>query len=141
VQIVLLPQPSNAHKRGEEVMYRYTLRFNLGAGQHYKKWKLTDTRTGVVEYYDPETTQFQLTDCRLVNQGATARKIHAGSAKAVCAWVACRDYKTVTGNKPARPVMYNPRVTPFWRNAFGENLDGSLIKCLQTVGRELFMGV
>ena len=121
-------------------MYKYTLRFNLGAGKHHKKWKLTDTKTGVADYYDPETTQFRLTDCRLVNQGATARRIYEGEHKKVCAWVSFKEYKIVTGNKPTRPVMYNPRVAPFWRNAFGENLDGSLIKCLQTVGRELFIG-
>lgn len=103
------------------------------------KWKLIDKVTGKSTYFDPETTQFQLENCKLVNCRKTAAKIHAGSHKQVCAFVTFSNYSEIPKTSVTRPVMYNPRIAPHWRNAQGEDLDGHIFKSLRTLGNKIFV--
>lgn len=119
--------------------HRYTLRFNLGAGKNFMKWKLTDKRTRKALYFDPNTTRFTMFDCKLVNQKATANKIHAGQHKAVCAWLEFNNYTTELSITPSRrAVEYNPRIAPHWRNARNENIDGMFYKTLTTKTNKVY---
>jgi hypothetical protein len=121
-------------------MFRYKLRFNLGRGLHFMQWKLMDTYTGKVEYYDPEAVHFMLHDCKLVNQSSIANKIFRGEHKKVCSWVSFASYEIVTRESVVltRPLKFNPRVSPNWRNGLSENVDNYLYKKLCTAGNAVF---
>jgi hypothetical protein len=120
-------------------MNRYTVRFNLGAGNNFRKWKVTDRVKGTHVYYDPESVQFRLHDCKLVNQKATANKIHSGMNKSVCAWVACSRVDVLPKKEVGiTPITYNPRETPNWV-CRGENVDNNMYKSLLTVGRRIYL--
>jgi len=99
-------------------MAKYKLRFNLGAGKNYKKWKITSP-LGNTRYLEPDKVTIFMEGCRLINQKGTATKIHEGANKTVCAWVECDsvvayhkmpdDFIVVT-----HQASYNPRITPNW---------------------------
>jgi hypothetical protein len=120
------------------------VRFNLGAGKNFMKWKIQHP-DGKVEYHSPEDVQLIMTDCVLKNHKKTAQKIFDGGEKVVCAWVLCKSIELkqskfdseldcmLTGDK----VSYNPRVTPHWM-LNGENVDGMLVDRLVTVGRAVY---
>ena len=110
-------------------MKRIRVRFNLGAGKNYMKWKIEypDKR---VEYHHPTEVQLVMTDCTLKNHRKTAQKIHEGGEKVVCAWVLCDSVQIRTeGFEPdnANRIRYNPRVQPNWmmdgRIVDGEEFD------------------
>jgi len=92
------------------------VRFNLGRGKNYLKWKVTHP-DGDVIYYSPDEVQLVMTECTFKNHKSTAQKIFDGAHKTVCAWILCKDIKIYTG-KPitdeSRRVRYNPRVQPNW---------------------------
>lgn len=117
----------------------YKLRFNLGAGKNFLKWKLTYPN-GDVAYFEPSEVQFTCDNAKLVNQKSAATKIFEGANKTVCAWIKA-DYISIT-NMDLPPyvmhrVSYNPRVTPNW--VYAElNADGQTFRRLITVGREIF---
>jgi len=98
-------------------MKKFKVRFNLGRGKNYLKWKVTSP-SGSVKYYDPNNVSFLMENCKLVNQQGTAKKIHDGANKTVCAWIecetfyACRPYNELPTN--ATKISYNPRVQPNW---------------------------
>ncbi len=120
------------------------VRFNLGAGKNFMKWKIQHP-DGKVEYHSPEDVQLFMSDCVLKNQKKTAQKIFDGGEKVVCAWVLCKSLELkqstldseldgiLTGDK----VSYNPRVTPHWM-LNGENVDGMSVDKLVTVGRGVY---
>jgi hypothetical protein len=114
------------------------VRFNLGAGPRYKKWKIEWPDKGV-EYLEPAHVSLQMRGCVLRNRAASARKIFEGHSKFVCAWIECEsititDPVTVDGPQ----VKYNPRVSPNWELA-GSNVDGSQFNQLITNGRSVFI--
>lgn len=92
------------------------VRFNLGRGKNYLKWKVTYP-DGEVTYYSPDEFQLVMTECTFKNHKKTAQKIYDGDNKTVCAWILCKDIKIYTG-KPitdeSNRVRYNPRVQPNW---------------------------
>lgn len=98
-------------------MKNFKVRFNLGRGKNYLKWKVTSP-SGSVKYYDPNNVSLLMENCKLVNQQGTAKKIHDGANKTVCAWIecetlyACRPYNELPTN--ATKISYNPRVQPNW---------------------------
>jgi len=97
------------------------VRFNLGRGENYMKWKV-QSKIGV-EYYAPEDVQLVLHNCTLKNNKKLAKRIFEGESKDVCAWINCEsitinhsdkdDYYIPKGQ--AERLMYNPKVAPFWR--------------------------
>ena len=115
------------------------VRFNLGAGKNFMKVKIHDKIQDKSEYLSPETLYLKLTDCRLVNRANIARRIHAGSHKSVCSWVSCSKVEQVKEFKGYAPIYYNPKVTPYWRDSEGNNIDGMMFKYLFMVGRQLYV--
>ena len=95
------------------------VRFNLGRGKNYLKWKIQYT-DGRIEYHSPTEVQLIMGGCKLKNHKKVAEKIYGGGEKVVCAWVLCDSievktngfipYDTLSVNR----VRYNPRVTPNW---------------------------
>lgn len=120
-------------------MYRYEVRFNLGLGQNYMKWKVTDRLKGKVHYLLPDEQQIRLNDCRLVNRKSQAQKIFEGAHKQVCAFVECRSFDILNRPVPlCRHVLYNPRIAPYWRDVGGRDIDGMVFKTLMTNGRVVY---
>jgi len=96
-------------------MKKYKIRFNLGTGENYLKWKVTAPNDGV-NYYDPKDVCLYMENCKLVNQQGTAQKIYDGANKTVCAWIEC---ETIIIFEPLLiakgiKVTFNPRVQPNW---------------------------
>ena len=124
-------------------MKRIKVRFNLGRGPNYMKWKI-QYPFGYVEYCDPKSTQIVMTGCTLKNSRKTAQKIFNGEHKTVCAWVLCDSVEVKfdgfqsydTHNCPT--LKYNPRVKPHWdyNNEDADNLNFSEIG---TVDYKLFV--
>jgi hypothetical protein len=115
---------------------RYQIRFHLGKGEHFGKWQVKSA-VGV-RYYDPASVSLTLLDCQLRNHPGTARKIHAGAHKKVCAWVEANDV-LVSGpvEMAGVSVSYNPKVAPHWRNQSGECIDNKRIEVLRSIGRQM----
>jgi hypothetical protein len=96
------------------------VRFNLGAGKHYMKWKV-EGPSGT-RYHDPNEVQLVLAKCKLKNRRRTAQKIFDGVNKTVCAWIICdsisinyldhSDHRIAPN--PDQQLKYNPRVSPNW---------------------------
>ena len=69
---------------------KYQVRFNLGKGNNYMKWKVS-TPSGKATYHNPEDVLIVMKGCKLFNQKGSANKIYEGANKTVCAWVECND--------------------------------------------------
>ena len=109
------------------------VRFNLGRGVNYMKWKV-EYPDGGVHYYHPEMIQMHMKGCILKNSRSTALKILNGNHKTVCAWVLCDKIEIFGTNvlwDNGRQVKYNPKVLPFW------NIDGSKFDSMYTFGKKL----
>jgi hypothetical protein len=92
------------------------VRFNLGRGENYLKWKVTHP-DGDVIYYSPAEVQLVMTECTFKNHKSTAQKIYDGGNKTVCAWVLCKEIEIKTTGfikDETKKVQYNPRVQPNW---------------------------
>ena len=117
----------------------YKVRFNLGAGKNYMKWKVEGPRG--VAYYSPEEVQIVMSNCQLKNQRKTAERILEGAHKTVCAWVLCEDVSIENrtfNEEGALQLKYNPRLLPHWFINEGENADGMTATLIFTSGRKLF---
>lgn len=118
----------------------YKVRFNLGAGKNYMKWKVEGPEG--VAYYAPDEVQIIMINCQLKNQRKTAEKILDGAHKTVCAWIKCGGL-TVMKEKVFREgsglqLKYNPRVLPHWFTNEGENADNMTATTVFSSGRKLF---
>lgn len=114
------------------------VRFNLGAGPRYKKWKV-EWQNGEVKYLEPSHVTLVMGGCTLRNREASAQKIFEGHNKFVCAWIECesieiKDPISISGE----PVKYNPRVAPHWMLG-PVNVDGAKFNELITNGRNVFV--
>lgn len=92
------------------------VRFNLGAGQNYMKWKI-EYPDGKVEYHAPADVQLVMKNCILKNHRKTAQRIFDGGQKTVCAWVLCKSLEIRRDNFEIdndQRIRYNPRVLPNW---------------------------
>jgi len=117
------------------------VRFNLGRGQNYMKWKVQYT-DGSVEYHSPSEVQLLMHDCILKNHKNTAQKIYDGANKTVCAWVLCKSLAIkkndfIKADTIGERVRYNPRVTPHWM-LNDENVDGRALEKLLSVDFGLY---
>jgi hypothetical protein len=121
------------------------VRFNLGKGENYMKWKI-EYPSGQVSYYSPVSIQLIMKDCQLKNGRKTAMKIFNGENKTVCAWVLCEDitvrysgFEQFDDMELPR-LKYNPRKLPFWVMDDSEApLDGSRFEEIATVDYKLFV--
>jgi len=115
------------------------VRFHLAQGVNFMKWQIKDNKGNVI-YLEPSEVSLSLHNCKLVNRPSTAKKIHEGAHKTVCAWIECEGYNI---NKPPtvvdnQIVTYNPRVTPNWV-LNGENVDGVIYEEIETLNRALHL--
>jgi hypothetical protein len=121
------------------------VRFNLGAGENYMKWKI-DIPGEPARYVSPEAVQLRMTGCTVKNQKSTASKIHQGANKSVCAWILCNeisiltdlDAPSITQLKNFEQLSYNPRVQPNWLCG-GNNVDGESYDNIVSMGKTLFV--
>jgi hypothetical protein len=124
---------------------RYKVRFNLGRGQNYMKWKVVDPK-GMTSYYFPTGVQLRMTGCTLKNNKAAAKRIYRGeSNKVVCAWVLCEKLDLIT-EEFAQPVTnrlkFNPRIAPNWQHEQGPdilNADDEYFNEITTVDYALYI--
>lgn len=124
---------------------QYKLRFNLGLGENFMKWKLTKP-DGTSEYIDPTTNTIVLVNCKLRNQPSTAQKIHDGAHKTVCAWVEAEEVQVTEAKidnlidyKADLRIMYNPRKNPYWTyHTEIESVDNKIIPLIVTENRSLY---
>ena len=117
---------------------RIKVRFNLGRGKNYMKWKIQCGNQS--EYYSPDEWNLFMSGCTLKNHKKTAEKIHQGAEKTVCAWILCDHI--FLGKNCALPeggtqLRYNPRVQPNWL-ADGEVVDGQDYDAVWSDGRRLY---
>ena len=62
------------------------VRFNLGAGKNFMKWKI-ERPDGIISYHSPKEVQLVMAGCVLKNQKTTALKIFKGANKTLCSWI------------------------------------------------------
>lgn len=122
-------------------MKSFKVRFNLGKGKNYMKWKIQHP-DGSVEYHSPSEIQLLMHDCILKNHKKTAQKIYDGANKTVCAWVLCKSLAIkrdgfIQEDTVGDRVKYNPRVTPHWM-LNGENVDGRALEKILSVDFGLY---
>jgi hypothetical protein len=114
------------------------VRFNLGRGKNYMKWKV-QYPDNIVEYFDPNEVQIVMFGCQLKNSKPTALKILNGEHKVVCAWVLCDMFEIRMGNyipDNLQQVKYNPRILPYW-NKDGMDMDNQKVDAIYSVGYKL----
>ena len=121
---------------------RIKVRFNLGRGVNYFKWKVEFPDR--VEYYSPTEVQLVLGKCELKNNRKTADKIFAGEHKQVCAWVLCEQIlireKDFAQEKDWLKLKYNPKVVPYWTiDDDKENVDGHRFNKLISIDYGLYI--
>jgi hypothetical protein len=117
------------------------VRFNLGRGKNYMKWKIQHP-DGTIEYHSPTDVQLVMHECILKNYRKTAQKIFDGGEKVVCAWVLCKSLAIkkevfIQADAHGERIRYNPRVTPHWI-LDGENVDGMSVDKLVSVDFGLY---
>lgn len=118
------------------------VRFNLGRGKNFMKWKIESDK-GVV-YLDPSEVNIVMTNASLRNRKKTAQGIKDGANKSVCSWILCDEVEVLRNPNPyhatstSEQIRYNPRVNPFWMNADGDNIDGTTYDILFTNNRNIY---
>ncbi len=121
---------------------KYKVRFNLGRGENYMKWKVTNPK-GEVEYYDPNQKQLFMWRCQLKNNRKTAERIFNGEDKSVCSWVTCEEFavkpypRTWRAEDYRHEIKYNPRVNPFWSKD-GIDVDNKEVNFIFSSNKQLF---
>jgi hypothetical protein len=122
-------------------MSKTKVRFNLGRGKNYMKWKIAYP-DGSIEYVDPNESDLTLKKCRLKNSPKVANDILLGANKKVCAWILCDDVIIAERNpkdlEELQRLRYNPRVTPNW-NFRDVNVDGKDFHLLESRGSKLYI--
>tara|TARA_R110000764_G_scaffold542_8_gene2093 strand:- start:4493 stop:6352 length:1860 start_codon:yes stop_codon:yes gene_type:complete len=121
---------------GKTAKYKFKVRFHLGRGENYMKWKIEDVENKTDKFYDPEKVNLVLSDCKLTNQPTTANKIFTGQMnKAPIAYVQCNEVSVIEKDDQIR---YNPRVAPNWINKEQDNIDNTSYDQVVSEGRSLF---
>lgn len=118
-------------------MKKTRLRFHLGAGKYFMHWQIKHPN-GDVQYVKPSEQNMLLHSCQLRNQKGTAKKIHDGSNKTVCAWIECEWIQNVFISDKGTPLSYNPKVAPNWMS-MSENMDGKIFERIQTIENKLII--
>lgn len=127
----------------------YRVRFHLAKGENFMKWQVKNVDSGNVWYYDPTQVSLNIVQGKLCSQPATAKKIHDGANKTVCAWISALDVRAVSvphksSFKPrllpsdGYRISYNPRRHPHWADDDGRNLDGNTYNVIITRGRQVY---
>jgi hypothetical protein len=117
-------------------MKKAKVRFNLGKGKNFMKWKIEHSE-GVV-YLEPSEVNLKMTNARLRNQKTTANKINQGANKSVCSWILCDEVQITKLQYFGEQLRYNPRVNPFWMNEDGDNIDNTTHEVLYTNNKNIY---
>ena len=120
-------------------MKRFKVRFHLGRGKNYMKWRI-QFPNGDIQYIAPDDCQLHLVGCQAKNGKKTSQKIYEGGEKVVCAWILCDEVRVrdmIYGVNDL-PLKYNPRVTPNW-DFGGVNVDGMHFDFIYSIGNKLFV--
>ena len=120
---------------------RTRVRFNLGRGKNYMKWRVLRP-DGSVEFLDPNEVQLVMIGCTFKNSKKAAQKIFEGANKTVCAWVLCDELRVerpleFSDNQDIQ-AAYNPRVAPNWRIA-ETDVDDRNTPVLHTIGKNIYL--
>ena len=134
------------------------IRFNLGRGENYRKWKVKFD-DGEVFHYDPKKVTITLRESFLKCNEEGAKKIYNGSNKFICAWI---EFEEIGIHSPFLPigkihqedvnclggpeVSFNPKKAPYWRVLASralfknQNCNGYVIMNMYTVGNKVVYG-
>ena len=104
------------------------VRFNLGRGKNYMKWKI-QSKSGV-EYHYPADVQLIMKGCQLKNNRKTAEKIFNGENKDVCAWVLCDSIDIKFDNFENAKIVYDKQL---------KLLDEVIIKTIKYISKNKFL--
>ena len=120
-----------------------TLRFNLGRGENFMKWKITTKIPNEKLYLDPDEVILELVNCKLHNNKSQADIIYEGGHKRVCSWIECDDI-ILLSCKPAdesygEHIHYNPRIHPFWYDETGNDVDGKTYDKMITYKNKVYV--
>lgn len=121
-------------------MKKIKVRFNLGRGENYLKWKIAYP-DGKCFYISPCDSQLIMKVCRLRNNKAAALRIFQGDEKVVCAWILCEEVEIKTDDfitESKNRLKYNPRVLPYW-NINDKDVDGDKFKEIYSVDYGLYI--
>ena len=120
---------------------KFKVRFHLGKGENFMHWRIEDTDTGQVEFYDPDKYELTMLGCKLYNQVGGATKIYKRETdKTVVAWVQCEAAIPLPKNcwnHLSTRVFYNPHVCPHWKHE-GKIVDKHEYERLHTAGNQIF---
>lgn len=114
------------------------VRFNLGRGKNYRKWKI-EYPNSELKYLNPDEVNLIMEGCLLKNYKKTAQRIYEGANKTVCSWIIC-DNVIINSPKPhlgGKSVSYNPRIRPHWVYD-GDDADNFTFSTLISNGREIY---
>ena len=121
----------------------WKVRFNLGKGCNFMKWKIVNTVTGDTQYIDPATHSLYISNATLANRKAAAISINEGHNKYPCAWIIAEYVEVcktigVKFESIINEIKYNPRVNPFW-SLEGKDVDNSNYHRVVTLGNKVFI--
>lgn len=121
-------------------MRKIKVRFNLGRGINYLKWKI-EYPSGDKLYLDPTNIQLIMSNCVLKNNKKISQEIFDGSHKKVCAWVLCDSVEInqkIKSVNSETQIKYNPKVQPNW-TCENKNVDGNNYTELCTINRSIYI--
>lgn len=121
------------------------IRFNLGRGENYMKWKIEykDSKGRKHHFHLEPNLILTLIEPKLLNRRETANKIHEGANKRPCAWIQCKDILVGGIDETGKELIkigYNPKKKPFWTTEQGDiNLDGREYKQILIKNKEIYV--
>jgi hypothetical protein len=118
---------------------KFKIRFHLGQGENFMKWRIEDTDTKTVSFFEPTNFRATIYDGKLYNQKSAAKKINDGANKTVCAWIMAKDFKLSLDDDGIYKdeIKYNPRTIPNWVNSSGENIDKKEYKIMYILNKKI----
>ena len=120
----------------------WKIRFHLGAGKDFMKWKVENTDSKSIKFLEPDKVQIRMTNCKLTNSPTTAKKIFSGEInKSPIAWVNCQKVEVseeIDQVDFEERISYNPRKSPYWMDAEGNIVDNYVFDHLITYGRSVY---
>jgi len=118
----------------------FKVRFHLGQGENYMKWRVEDVTTKNVWFFEPSNFQALIVNGKLHNHPSTAMKINHGANKTVCAWIMAEDVILYPSDNLLMKgqVAYNPRLMPHWIDNNGNNADKKEFAEMHIVERKIF---
>lgn len=120
----------------------YKLRYNLGRGKNYKKWKLINPDKSV-QILDPLRVNILLMNVTLHNNRKTATNIFNGANKRVCSWIQAEEVmisdKIDETLELKEKLSYNPKVKPHWFSDLVDDCDNATYASVITKENSVFV--